>query len=200
MSVKSYRHSLALVCCLIFVATLGLAACNFAPKDDNNNTDAQLTIQALEFQLTLQAQNAQITALAQTVAAPSGNQPAQQPAVSQPVAPQLVAPQPTAQVVVDTPVPPLQSPASGKPFIIVKVDAPCLRLWSDDAEILDVIPAGQSAEIIAHSMKIEKKQIDWWPVNSPKGCSCWVSGEKIASITGDVSGLTLYPFPGGCSK
>jgi hypothetical protein len=173
---------------LALVVSPSLTACSFSSKNDETSPGPELTIQALQFQLTLQAQNAQITALAQTVAAP------QQPqAPGQPVPP--VQP-------VETSAPPPQPPTNSKPAIKVKTDAPCLQFPSDGYPVLDVIPAGQTAEIPYNKMEdMNTKSKVWWPVWSPKKCICWVSEENIESITGDVSGLKVFILLAGqCPK
>ena len=179
MSTKNRHQVFTLLCCLILVVLLSPAACNFSSKDDENSPDPELTIQALEFQLTAQVQNAQITALAQTIAAPQ-----QQQAPGQPVPP--VQP-------VETSAPPPPPPTESKPAIKVNADASCRQFPDVESSALDVIQAGQTAEIPYSKMqdKVTKNKY-WWPVWSPKKCLCWVSEENIESITGDVSGLKQY--------
>jgi hypothetical protein len=143
---KNRHQVFTLLCFLILAASFSLAACNFSSKDDENSPDPKLTIQALEFKLTAQVQNAQITALAQTIAAPQ-----------QPQAPVQPAPpnQPVETSPVETSAPPPQPPTNSKPFIKVNVDAPCQPFPAENYTALDVIPAGQTAEILYNKARAE---------------------------------------------
>jgi hypothetical protein len=87
--------------------------------------------------------------------------------------------------------PPTGEPAAQAPRVSVSTATFCRTGPGEPFEIVGTLNVGQSAEVVGRS-----EYGDTWIIRLPDNpaITCWLWGH-YASVTGDTSGLTVYPNP-----